>query len=421
MTPAVFFDLLIYATSSGDTKSLTQLAIEALSEHGIEITEPGLHKRFNEKALGFLKLLFHNLLEIKIGHQIEPGWLSSFNRVLIKDGTRFELPEAYKDEFPGSGGSASKAGACLQYEFDLKSGNILGLTLTPANRPDVTEAKEVLDTIDKNDLVFRDLGYYTLASLNNVIGKEAFFISRLGSNTVVYEKVKEKLQRLDFKELYAYMVKNKISRLTKKVLIGAQEKIPVRLVIELLPEAVYEQRVRKTLEFHKKKGYITTDNYKTRARFNLFISNVPEEMLPEEVVPQLYRIRWQIELNFKIWKSVMGIDNTREMKQIRWLCLLHFKLILILINWNIILEKRNLLYNSDGKLLSLNKCFKTLFDNSHRFRQSIKHGAEGIVGFILWAGRTLIKNHWLEKKNKSIGLEKIFYLLYCKSNIYVYI
>ena len=117
----------------------------------------------------------------------------------------------------------------------------------------------------------------------------------------------------------------------------------------------------------------------------------------------------------------MSIHNARNMKQIRWLCLLHFKLILILINWNIILEQRNLLYNSMGQLLSLNKCFKTLFDNVHRFRQSIKKGVEGIVGFILWTGRTLIKNHWLERKNKSIGLEKIFYLLYCKSNVYVYI
>jgi hypothetical protein len=417
----VFFDILVFATGSGDVKSLNQLVVAALSEHGIKITKQGIDKRFTEQALDFLKLLFKNLLEIKIGKQIEPGWLSSFNRVLIKDGTRFELPEAYKDAYPGSGGSASKAGVCLQFEFDLKSGNIVDLTITPANRPDVTDARKVLHTVAKGDLILRDLGYYAFSPLKNIISKKAFFASRLGSNTVVYEEVNEKCQPLDFKELLAYMKKNKLFSVTKEVLVGAQEKIPVRLVIDLLPEAVYEQRMRKTAAFHKKKGYTTSDDYKIRARFNLFITNTSEETLPKAVVPQLYRIRWQVELIFKILKSVAGVHLTRKMKQIRWLCLLYFKLILMLINWNIILEQRNHLYNSKGQLLSLNKCFKTLYDHIALLRQSIKQGVEGMTEFILWAGRTLSQNHWLERKNKSTGLEKIFYLFYCKSNIYVYI
>jgi hypothetical protein len=108
------------------------------------------------------------------------------------------------------------------------------------------DAREMLHTVPKDDLVFRDLGYYTLGSLSNIISKEAYFFSRLGSNTIVFEQVNGKHQRLDFNELYACMKQNQWSRVTKKVLIGAEEKIPVRLVIGLLPEAVYEQRVRKT-------------------------------------------------------------------------------------------------------------------------------------------------------------------------------
>jgi len=417
----VFFDILVFATGSGDVKSLNQLAVEALSEHGVTITKQGIDKRFTEQALDFLKLLFTNLLEIKIGQHIEAGWLSSFNRVLIKDGTRFELPEAYKDAYPGSGGSASTAGVCLQFEFDLKSGRIVDLTITPSNRPDVTDAREVVHTVEKDDLTLRDLGYYAFSSLNNIISKEAFFISRLGSNTVVYEEANERFQPLDFKVLLAYMKQNKLSSVVKEVLIGATEKIPVRLVIDLLPKAVYEERMRKTVAYHKKKGYTTSDDYKCRSRFNLFITNTTEELLPKAVIPQLYRIRWQVELVFKILKSVTGIHHTQKMKQIRWLCLLYFKLILMLINWNIILELRNHLYNSRGQLLSLNKCFKTLYDHIPQLRQAIKKGVEGMTEFILWAGRTLSRNHGLERKNKSTGLEKIFYLFYCKSNVYVYI
>lgn len=93
----------------------------------------------------------------------------------------------------------------------------------------------------------------------------------------------------------------------------------------------------------------------------------------------------------------------------------------MVINWNIIMMKRNLLYKLEGRLLSLNKCFKTLFDNIHRLRDALKHGQKRIEKYIRWTEKILDKNHWLEKKKNTTGLENIFYLLFCKSNEYVYI
>jgi hypothetical protein len=417
----VFFDLLMYDVSSEITKSLNQLAIEAQSEHNIYVSKQGIDKRFNERTLSFLKLLIEKQLSLEIGQQLDIGWLSPFNRVTIKDGTRFDLPEEYKCYLPGSGGSASKAGACIQFEFDLKGGRITYLDLTPANRPDVRDAVDVLDTVQKNDLVIRDLGYYAFKSFINIASKEAFFLSRLGVKTNVYEMKCEELQKLDFKKLYYKMIRYKQSRVFKEVFIGTEAKIPVRLVIELMPDDVYEQRMRKTQKLHQKKGYKTSEEYKFMSRFNLFITNVPQKTLPDEVVSSLYRIRWQIELIFKVWKSVFGIHHTRKMKYNRWLCLLHFKLLLMIVNWNIIMTQRNYYYKEMGKLLSLNKCFKTLFDNSYRLRDVLKLGRKGIDNFIKWYMKILRERHWLERKNKTMGQEKICYLLYCKSNIYVYI
>jgi hypothetical protein len=411
----------MYDISSGKSKSLNQLSIEARSEHEIGVSKQGIDKRFNDQTLSFLKVLIEKQLSLKLGKELEAGWLSSFNRVIIKDGTRFDLPEEYKNYLAGSGGSASKAGACLQFEYDLKSGHVIDLSLTPANRPDARDAVEVLDTVEKNDLVIRDLGYYAFSSFANISAKGAFFISRLGAKTNVYEVKNSKLQKLDFKSLYYWMKQNNLSRVCKDVLIGSDAKIPVRLVIELMPESVYEKRMRKIYKLHQKKGYQTSEEYKFMSRFNLFITNVPLAVLPDEVISGLYRIRWQIELIYKIWKSVIGIHYTRKMKYKRWLCLLHFKLLLMIIHWNLIMIQRNHFYRREGRLLSLNKCFKTLFDNSHRLRKALRQGLKGIAKFINWAKNILNENHWLEKKNKSLGLEKILYLFYCKSNIYVYI
>jgi hypothetical protein len=412
---------MMYDVSSGKTKSLNQLAIEAMSEHDIGITKQGMDKKFNDHTLSFLKILIEKQLGMELDQQIEAGWLRSFNRVRVKDGTRFDLPENYKEYLPGSGGSASKAGACIQFEYDLKSGHIIDLTLTPANRPDIRAAEDVMDTLEESDLVIRDLGYYAFHSFMNIASKGAFFISRLNTKTVVYEMKNGKHQRLDFKMLYFEMERHQISQIRKDVFIGREAKLPVRLMIELMPEEVYEQRIRKTRKNHQKKGYQTSEEHMFMSRFNLFITNVPQTVLPDDVISVLYRIRWQIELIFKIWKSVIGIHYTGKMKYRRWLCLLHFKLLLMIVNWNIIMSQRNQLYKRKGKLLSLNKCFKTLFDNGYRLRNAIQKGIKEIRKYINWILKILTKNHWLESKNKSMGQEKIFYLLYCKSNIYVYI
>jgi hypothetical protein len=421
VTPSVFFDLLMYDMSSDKSKSLNQLSIEARSEHDIGVTKQGIDKKFNEHTLGFLKSLIEKQLSVESDLHIDAGWLSSFKRVTIKDGTRFNLPEEYKDYFPGSGGSGSSAGACIQFEYDLKSGNVAVMDITASNRPDVKDALELLDNVTKGDLVIRDLGYYAFKSFINIIKKEAFFISRLGAKTNVFEMSCGNYKKLDFKAVYNQMKRGKLSSIYKDVFIGSEEKIPVRLVIELMPDDIYEERMRKIHKLHKKKGYQTSEKYMFLSRFNLFITNVTKEVLPDKVISSLYRMRWQIELIFKIWKSVLGIHHVRKMKYQRWLCLLHFKLLMMIVNWNIIMAQRNYLYRWKGKLLSLNKCFKTLFDNTYRLRETLRLGKKGIAKFIKWANRILNENHWLERKKNKLGLENIFYIMFCKSNVYVYI
>ena len=228
--------------------SLTHMAIEALSEHDIVGSKQGLDKKFSDETLAFLKCLIEKQLSVKLDQQIEAGWLSSFTRVIIKDGTRFDIPGEYKDHLSGSGGSASKAGACIQFEYDFKRGQINYLNLTASNRPDVKDAVEVLDTVAENDLVIRNLGYYVFDSFVNISNKGAFYISRLRPKANVYEMNNGILQRLDFKKLYAKMKKKRLCQMDKLVFIGSAEKMPVRLSIQIMPETVYEQRIRKTVK-----------------------------------------------------------------------------------------------------------------------------------------------------------------------------
>jgi hypothetical protein len=340
--------------------------------------------------------------------------------VILKDGTRFDIPEKFNDILPGSGGSASKAGACIQFEYDLKTGSIIQLDITPANRPDKTEASEVLDDVAEGDLVIRDLGYHLYKSFWNIIEKKAFFISRLHPKAKVYVLKNNTYQRLDFKILYNRMMRRNEGWKYINVFIG-EEKIPVTMTVEIVPEAVRERRIRNAVKNNNKKGRTTSEEYKFLTRFSLFITNIHKKDLPPIIISTLYRLRWQIELIFKIWKSIFGINHKTSMKFKRWLCLLYVRLLIMIINWNIIMNRRNYLHKCSGDLLSLNKCFKTLFENSHRLRKALKHGAREVSKLVRWANSILDNNHWLEEKKKSKSLKQILNIKVYKSNKYAYI
>ena len=73
------------------TKSYNQMAIEVKSVHGVDISGQGIDQRFNEGAQKYIQLI-SELLSSQVSQIIEIGWSKHFNRVNIKDSTKFDLP-----------------------------------------------------------------------------------------------------------------------------------------------------------------------------------------------------------------------------------------------------------------------------------------------------------------------------------------
>lgn len=411
MSAMKFLDLMLYNSSNDKCLSLNQLSIEASNGCGVKISKQGLDQRMNENAIGFLSLLLQKQLLSQISETLDFGLMKQFSRVRVKDSTKFDIHEQLRDWLPGFGGSASAASACIQYEFDLKSGRWLDLSLTPGNVPDSKDALTKYDDIQKGDLILRDLGYFSLEVLGETHKKGAYYLSRLNAKTIIHEPVGEVLIELDFGKLYQFMSKNGITRMEKNVFMGKDDKLPTRLFIELLPDEVYEKRVRKTMKFNRKKGHNTSSDYLDRSRFNLFVTNAGEDILCASSIPLFYKMRWQVELIFKVWKSTFGIEATRKMKFERFLCQLLAKLLLIMINWEIILAYRNGIYKKEGRFLSIDKCFKTLKSNAHLFRDIINKPDCTAKQLIQWIGRTFAEKHWLEKRNNKVCYEEIINLV----------
>ena len=386
------------------------MAIETKSVHNVDISKQGIDQRFNESALKYIQSLISKVLANQVLQMIESRWLDLFSRVNIKDSSKFDLPPRLKDKLQGFGGSASKAGTSIQYEFEIKSGQVNDLTINPGNSSDSKYALATLDSIRKGDLMIRDLGYFALKYFIAADKAGAYFLSKLNSKIVVFEAKGNGLNVLDFGRLYKMMKKTNLTRLDKEVYIGRDDKFPVRLVIELMPDEVLNTRIKKINKHNKKKGFQTSKNYRDRARFNLFISNIPFDMINGEAIAKIYKIRWQIELVFKIWKSIFGLDNITPMKYERLMCTLNARLLLVLINWETFMIQRGRLYKKTGNLLSIIKCFNTLKENSGRLRFLLIGRHKEIVKWIRWTENIFESKHWLENKKNKLGLEKLLCL-----------
>jgi len=322
-----------------------------------------MQERFNERAVAFMKSILSTLLENQLKSTVKEESLSFFNRVRVKDSTRFTLPPSYASIYQGQCGAVanSESMISIQYEYDLLSSSTLDLRLTTGTRNDQLDAKENTHDIAENDLFIRDLGYSTLGYLRQIVNGKAYFLNRLHPQTTVYNTAKNN-EVIDFSKCQKKIKKHNLSFLEYNAVIGRDAQVPCRLIIYPVDRDTYEKRMRKTTKHAKSHGHQVSDDFKTKAQLTLYITNVSENKLPAQVIKKTYSLRWQIELFFKIWKSQASIDRVKEMKLHRFECQLIAKLLWLIIHWKIfcyLLDHVN--QNQRKKSCSMWKYYKHAF------------------------------------------------------------
>jgi len=416
--------MMFYTVSYTEQGSLSYMASLLKSDFGIEMTKQSLDERFNEKCVDFVNAVLREVLRKQFAGLYSGELLPSFSRIRIKDSTKFTVPPNMQEEFKACGGdthSRSKAGVSVQYEYDLKSGEVTDLNITSGDRNDRTDAGESVENMEKNDLIIRDLGYFSTPVLKSCMEKEAFFLSRLDCSTHVYDA---NMKQISFKNIHKSMKKSGVIEKEMLVYVGKKTLLPVRMILQLVPEEVCKQRIREKTKKSKGQGRgRLTEETKIRCWFNIFITNAEESQLSVEQVFPLYRLRWQIELQFKCWKSIFKIDKLQKMKKHRYFTLLYIKLLLIIINLQIthslqqsIIQNPNIQNDPKKiKVLSMNKALKTLKTLFHEIFGLLRESGRKAKEIAQYIQDRLWKNHWLESKKGKLCFPEILQLMICKS------
>lgn len=370
LKPEEFIDTLMFSECDHSQLSLQDCCNDLAQQHRKSLSKVALHKRFNDRSLDFLKLVLAHQMSAKLNIEQEHHW-QAFSRVLVTDSSKFILPERYIADYPGFGGRNKLSLMNIQYTFDLKHGDWENLELTKATENDQSHSKKTLNRIGKNELHIRDMGYITMSYLSKVIGEGAFFLNRMPS---LWKPVQcSSGKAIDWSARYREMQNNKQNRFETMVAIGkGNDAFCCRLIAVPVPETVWAERIRKAQLQAKGRGWEVSDDYKERCRFSIFITNVKQEILGADDIIQLYRLRWQIELVFKTWKSLLSIHRVKAVKKERLECQLLIKFIWILLNWKIFYSIDAFIQkNNAGYACSVWKFFKQIQHYKHSLRSVI--------------------------------------------------
>jgi Transposase DDE domain len=382
ITGKLFLALVTFGRWSAPTTTLAQLAAKAAQvEQPVEITPEALQQRMNERAVAFLQDLIQTAFTRLHPEDTEGDetLFAAFGRVHIADSTGFGLPESLHAQFPGAGGSGSKAGAKIQLVWEYKSHTFDHFALVPWNVPDNTYVDTVVELARPHSLFVFDLGYFKLAAFAKIAAAQAYCLSRLNHQTTLLDVGSGRYQPLDLAQSLAHA---SYALLEKPIMLGARERVAARLIAVRMPEAVVNERRRQAYAVAKKRGYTPSRAHLTLLAWNLFITNVPSTVWSVQTVCVAYSLRWQVELVFKTWKSGLHLATVTTTTQNSTLCYLYGRMLLILLSYALCPTLRATLWQKQQREVSLLKLVRHFQAGADQWFQSLFQNSLQLTAFL---------------------------------------
>ena len=320
---ATFAQTLVLGWLQNPDATLSELAHMA-SALNVHVSPQALTQRFTPVCADFLKALLLKACQLSVQSDVSPAVFARFSAVFVLDSSVVMLPKVLQDHWRGCGGSKGpNAGLKLHVGLDLCSGQ-LELQLSDAASHDLS--CDLAETpLPEGSLRLADLGYFDLDKLTAYDEQGVAWISRLKVGPIWWNTAGERVN------LETLLAQTSETTLELVGLLGKQ-KLPARLLAyRVSPEQVAERRL-KLLENSRKKGRPVSAQRLALVEWTLLVTNAPDLSLTEAF--ELHRVRWQIELLFKLWKQHGKVDEWRSQNPWRIVCETYAKLLgLLLQHW----------------------------------------------------------------------------------------
>ena len=357
---------LMCLESQKGSPSYNDLAARFDALYNVSTSKQAVWKRVNEACILFFQAALALLINLKVTHQ-EKEVLKAcgkYNRVIVQDSTIVKLPVSLFDQFSGvSNGHHQVCNARIQGIYDLLSGCFLSFSIDPYSKNDLLVAPD-LELCEK-DLVLRDRGYFSHVEVARHVTAGADCIYRYKCRLTYLDPVSR--QPIN---LIALLRKSRY--LDMDVRLNNPEQTIVRLMATPVGQQVANRRRMKAKkEVH---GRNPSAEVLKLMGWTIFITTIPRSEADFIKISKIYRLRWQIEIIFKSWKSNLHFDKIHHVSFNQLQILLTARLMMIVLCMHkLFAPLSKSIYQQYHRDLSMLKFMNYITKNQHQVFLLIKN------------------------------------------------
>lgn len=323
---ASFAQSLVFGWQANPKASLEELC-QSARVCDVEISPQGLQERLNSpQANAFLQQLLLKGVSYLVQNQCErEDILASFNGVYLQDSSQVELPPSFHTVWQGQ--SKNQAVLKVQTVLDYQHGRF-DLTLASGRDHDCPLQTVALP---KGSLRLADLGYFKVKVFEELNEQGVWWVSRVPARSGIWQG-EQVIHTAD------WLKEQQGNCIDQPVELTAQ-RLPCRLLAIRVPDEVAEERKKRARKAaRKRKNSQLKPETLALCEWTILVTNLPPESFSLADILCLQRLRWQIELLFKLWKSELSLDDWRSQQPHQILSELYAKLILALVqHWLLLL------------------------------------------------------------------------------------
>lgn len=347
ITGSAFAQTLVFGFLNQPEASYTDLQ-QTMELQGIHVSPQAIEERMTAEAAALMGRLLEEMVAMVVsGQECHIPVLQSFDGVYLQDGTVLTLPDELRDYWRGSGETGGEAGLRVQLRINWSDGQLIGPWLQDARASENTgEATVETTPLPKGALYVVDNGYLILKRMRELDAQGDFWLTPARANLIITD---QKGMRRD---LPSFVASRPAGMIDEWVWVGADKQLSCRLLV-FPPDgkAPPRKKDRKTrvkgsrhdvqVGRHKapkgKKGRKRAEASPQHRRLKgalVLLTNAPASRLSAPQARTLLRVRWQIELIWKLWKQYGKVDCWRSEKGMRILCEVYAKLMaMIMQHW----------------------------------------------------------------------------------------
>jgi hypothetical protein len=332
------FEFLFSSLGQGSALELTLNAqASSLSQ---PVSRQALDQRYNPAAVEFFKAAFQESLATTLAWKTDSTMTrmlqQCFQAIRLFDSTHCSCSDALANILPACGGDASAAGFKVLLSYEYGAGQLHPLLVLPAKCSDQGLATAAAQHIQPAELGIFDKGFYKAQALRAVQERGAYFLIPFPHSVTIWE-----LEAADQPQPPIDLAAH-LKAATQPIVEWSAVQLgqtdlsrlgPVRLVAYRLPEDKANRQRAVLRENCRRQGRQATQRALDLAGWLILLTNAPAQLLPTSALAYLYRVRWQIELVFKQWKSVLRLNVLASQNASRVQCEVWARLLAALLSF----------------------------------------------------------------------------------------